>query len=128
QFTNGLIKTPSGGGAGSEALCIGNKKYSYTLDEKLQEDGSNRVLVADIDSSCQTDDPQLGPGSGTELLSPNMRLSELEVSQVAGTNLYNVRLAIKYGDDDLFDGAGNCISSRFGGSFCAQSSLDTTVQ
>lgn len=139
QFSGGSITalSPNVSDVKSEGFCVDNKRFSYRKDFKLVDtvpapQETNHALVVDSLSGCIGSEPQnlsTSPVLGNELLSPNMRLLELTAAPEPGTaDLYKVTVAIAYGDADLLDGSGNCISVRFGGSFCAVSRLSTTVK
>jgi prepilin-type N-terminal cleavage/methylation domain-containing protein len=145
QFTGGSIRKLSANN-GSQGFCVDNKQYSYLPNKKLVDgtptsDQTKHALV--VNGSCTTNNAQdLSAASvvGDELLSPNMRVLKLAICvpgdtdvancptpPPANSNLYQVNLIIGYGDGDLFS-AGACKSLSIGGSFCAVSSLSTTVQ
>lgn len=151
QFSGGDVSLPgtNGNDPASNGFCIDDKRFSFKKNLKLVDssptvDQTLHALVVDNLGGCTSDKAQnLSVASvlGKELLSPNMRIMQLTVCipgmvatadcpspSTANSNLYQVIVKIAYGDSDLFDGSGNCISARSGGSFCANSNLSTTVQ
>jgi prepilin-type N-terminal cleavage/methylation domain-containing protein len=125
QFNGGPVDaTPQAVTAGTTyGFCIGNQEYDFQLGYEVE--GSNTaspplksypanhgLVVTDNVVAC----PNLSNGptnsnlvgisslaSGSrELLTQNMRLSELSVTQSSpGSDLYNVIVQVTYGDDDL---------------------------
>lgn len=131
QFSGGEIRL-DGSGPPSDYFCIGNKRYSYVVDQKVE--GNKHALVVDEDTAC-TKGQNLNGGlsaSSKELLAPNMRLVRLELSKPpagAPDGVYELNLSVAYGDDDvLLPGFAGCPSVNLGGQFCAISHLSTTVQ
>jgi prepilin-type N-terminal cleavage/methylation domain-containing protein len=136
----------------SEGYCIDGKLISYLKNWKLVDGTPNQTptaeetryaLVTSRSPGCSdtTVAQNLKAGSvnstSKELLSPHMRISELTICKPgncgipANSNLYKITVKISYGDKDLFNpdpATGTCVSSRLGGSFCATSTLTTTVQ
>ena len=131
---------------GTYGYCIDNKLISFLPNWKLVDGARNMLaqetnhamVVSQAGGCSQTTQAQNlmvgGPGiSGDELLAPNMRVMGLTICKPgecglpANSQLYRITLKIGYGDRELFS-SGNCIGSRFGGSFCATSELATTVQ
>ena len=146
QFSGDDIRTiPSNNG--SNGFCVDSKQYSYRLDRKLVDtapntDQTRHALVVDSVSGCGATTAQNLANvnvNGNELLSPNMRLLQVLICIPGpvdatcpnrppdGSNLYQVSVTVAYGDGDLLS-AGKCNSIAIGGSFCAVSSLSTTVQ
>jgi prepilin-type N-terminal cleavage/methylation domain-containing protein len=141
QFNGGDIATTGSPSAGASAkFCIGGKRYSYQLGYKVTDashsTGNLRYhgIVVDDFSSCSTSASVQNMDSATvtgrELLSPNMRLATMSVTNVSG-DLYKIRVKVVYGDDDLLNNptASNatCKDIRFGTQFCAVSDITTTV-
>ncbi len=142
QFNGGTVNTttttPSPGTY--YAFCIGAQRYSYATGWEMASAYSAskhqipHVLVVDNYSGCNGSTPPAqslnGAVTGRELLSPNMRLARLQVTNV-GTNLYKVSVRVVYGDDDLLNGpttaTANCQSFSSGTQFCAYSDITTTV-
>lgn len=151
QFSGDQITSPIGtsGSGSSVGFCIGDQRYSYLLGWQLV-DGSvsvakhqtNHALVVDSPGNCSGFNAQNVQGasvSGTELLTPKMRIAKLSVTQVAGsTDLYKVNIRVVYGDDDLFlspSGQSPAATApdatckgNVGEQFCAVSELSTIVQ
>lgn len=151
QFSGDQVTSPIGtaGSGSSVGFCIGSQRYSYILGWQLV-DGSINVakhqtshsLVVDSPGNCgglNAQNVQGGSVSGTEMLTPNMRLSKLSVTPVAGSNsLYQIDVKVVYGDDDLLRSPSGTIpaatapdaicGSEAGSQFCAVSELSSTVQ
>src|SRR5690606_29967825 len=117
QFSGGSVSTIPDQGD-TKGYCIDNKRISYRLNKKLVPDTAvspqtKYALVVDNVPGCSAEHAQDLSGNtanGNELLSPNMRVTELSITALSN-NLYEIRLKIAYGDDDLFN-SGNCISAR----------------
>ena len=129
-------------------FCVGSKMYYYALDRQLKSGGSNEakkqkahVLWVD-DDDCIGAPPSVNEinnklnntnlSGGRELLSENMRITQLSIMPTTTTGLYTIKLAIAYGDDDLLEVSGDntrriCQSSKFGVELCATSELSATV-
>ena len=122
------------------SLCLGEVRYSYSLDRSL---GSNtayqlpHVLWKDHggNSACSPlDITSASLTGGEELLGDNMRVAVLDVPElVTGSKVWSVSLTIAYGDQaDLFVGGGTgdfkqCINKSSGGQFCAVSNINTNA-
>jgi hypothetical protein len=151
QFNGGQITSPIGtvGSGSSVGFCIGDSRYSYLLGWQLVSGTvnpalhqTNHVLVEDNPGTCSgldAQDMQDASVSGTELLSPNMRLSALSVTAVTGSNdLYKINVRVVYGADDLLYSPGGTVPAatapdatcklETGDQFCAVSNLSTIVQ
>ncbi len=127
------------------AVCVGYVRYSFVLNTQLTLSGplgagqARHVLWVDriLDTvPCQTAN-MVNPATdanrntsftGRELIGANMRLTNFDVAPPP-TSARPVRLFVKivYGDFDLSPG-NTCISSRFGGQFCATSEITTFVK
>jgi len=141
-----VIKTPPTG-----VVCIGTQRYTYKLDYELNgvpgspggtdNSPNHQVLWRDTMKSSGACQPVVGfgltanpadtltkPGSGVELLSRKMRLTDFDVK--TNNNSYTVMVTVAYGDDDLLQhiagGTTRCLGSQ-GGEYCAVSSLTQTV-
>jgi prepilin-type N-terminal cleavage/methylation domain-containing protein len=143
QFGGGTV-TPTSGGAATptapKVLCVGNQRFTYDLGWQVVDSAPNASkhqayhgLVQDNFSGCSGTTPQTISNegvSGRELLSPNMRLSKLNVVDL-GSNLYRIEVRIIYGDDDLLKAPGDpltsCINETSGTQFCTISELSTVV-
>jgi len=119
----------------SGVLCIGNSRYTFNTDQKL-EDSGNFVLIADKPSPCNTSagfiiGDACSPPGCRELLTPGMRLSKFEVVQdPTSSNMYRIIIGVISGETDLLtvDHLGCGASLQTGGQFCAASELTTFVQ
>lgn len=138
QFSGDTFKPPVAT-AGQYAFCIGNRRYTYwQTPQKIDPaTGKYHALVTDIPAGTCTATPvgnfNMATVTGaanttTELLSRNMRLTGLSVSQTG--NVYTINVGIAYGDDDLLGGTGfgTYCKSGAGSQYCAVSALYTTVQ
>lgn len=132
----------------SGQFCIGDTRYTYYLNRKVEASNPNGALRAETiapDASCSD------PGAGTnrrEILSNNMRLLRFRVEPdpTGQAQTWRVNIRVAYGDDDLLthydnngsplnastvdtdaDGA-NCKEGIAGSSFCSTSQLDTLVK
>ncbi|HZM64662.1 MAG TPA: prepilin-type N-terminal cleavage/methylation domain-containing protein [Candidatus Saccharimonadales bacterium] len=143
QFAGGAVEPTTAGAATPSApkvLCIGNQRFVYALGWQVTDGAPNSTkhqsfhgLVQDNVSSCgpSSTQPLDVPGVvGREMLSPGMRLSKLNVTDL-GANLYRVEVRIIYGDDDLLKDPNNpetsCINQTAGTQFCTISELSTVV-
>jgi prepilin-type N-terminal cleavage/methylation domain-containing protein len=143
QFEGGVVVPTTSGAAtptSPKVLCIGNKRFVYDIGWQLVENSPDatkhqayHTLVQDNFSGCSGTSTQplnVQTVTGRELLSPNMRLSKFNVTNL-GSNLYRVEVRVIYGDDDLLknpnDPDTTCINSTAGTQFCAISELNTVV-
>lgn len=143
QFGGGPVIPTSSGAATPSApkvLCVGNQRFTYDLGWQVVDSSPNSSehqtfhgLVQDNFSGCSATTTQpLNSQTvlGRELLSPNMRLSKLNVEEV-GDNLYKIEVRVIYGDDDLLktpnDPLSSCINETAGTQFCTISELSTVV-
>lgn len=128
-------------------VCIGNQAYDFQLGYELPNH-PHALTVATVPGCSPSTPPTFG---GTELLSPNMRLSRFDV-QPLGNDLWQVSVTVAYGDDDLLcntslpgndcqsnsnspllaeSGSGQEViacKGQTGSQFCGVSSLSTVVQ
>lgn len=143
QFGGGAV-TPTTAGAATptapKVFCVGNQRFTYDLGWQVVDTAPNASqhqgyhgLVQDSYSGCSSSSPQTisNPAVlGRELLSPNMRLSKLNVVDL-GANLYRIEVRVIYGDDDLLkapnDPLTTCINEKAGTQFCTISELSTVV-
>lgn len=124
----------------SYAFCVGNQQYSYTVGYQVSDSPSpskfqsyHGLVVNDV-AGCTSSTPaqnvRVSAVSGRELLAPNMRLANLQVTNV-GADLYRVSVRIVYGDDDILNNPtatnASCQGVRAGTQFCAISDLTTVV-
>jgi prepilin-type N-terminal cleavage/methylation domain-containing protein len=81
-------------------ICVGDTQIDYRVGAQLGTDSQYGVFVTTVDSSgeCKPFTASL-IGHGRELLSPNMRLTDLTVVQ--SNNLYEIKAGVAYGDLDL---------------------------
>jgi len=145
-------------------ICIGTVRYTYILNHILSNDSGDHVLWRDTtqnNSTCQPvdttfndftvnndtpSDDQTVPHTGSELMLPNMRLTQLCVGFNSISNTYTIRISAAYGGNladgtqDLvqFDGSTDgsdcandvgktsCLPTK-GDEYCATSSLVQTV-
>jgi len=121
---NGFSKLSLPSGGITKGYCIQGTQYSYILGRELQ-DQVPYVLVEKrgTGDNCtgQPQDLLSGSVSGSELLSPHMRLAKFTVINDADPNdaadgsnnplLYKINIKVVYGDDDLL-----CVSGVTDGS------------
>ena len=139
QFDGGLVTplpTNAAPTPGTQYyFCVNNQQFIYRTGYRLVTGapGPNQTNQAFIQrtiaGSCT---PPGGVITGRELLSPNMRLSNVQVSQIGTSNLYKVEVRIIYGDDTAINNptstTANCKGIRAGNQFCAFSDLTTVVE
>jgi prepilin-type N-terminal cleavage/methylation domain-containing protein len=142
QFSGGPVTNTQGGATPSspKAFCVGDTRFTYDTGWQL-EDGTPdntkhqalHTLVMDTFANCNQSTPQAldqQAVSGRELLSPHMRLANVQVSNV-GANLYKVTVRVVYGDDDLLNNPTGtdaaCKGISAGTQFCSVSELSTVV-
>lgn len=150
QFSGDAVTAPIGtaGSGDSEGICIGDQRYSYLPGWQLVDGAAdtahqqaNHALVMDQPGNCSGLDAQdlTGSPTGTELLSPKMRIAKLDVEQLGTSGMYKIDVRVVYGDADLLyspsgDAAGatasdaTCKYSISGSQFCAVSELSTVVE
>ena len=127
-------------------LCVGDKRYSFVVDRKLtgvtNETNKTTVHAVWVDDfpNCANRNPsplnlgQANPDgtNGRELLGENMRLANFNVGSVDGpARLWNVRIAVVYGDNDLIEyaeGTIKCLPGTAGTQYCATSQLNSMIQ
>ena len=143
QFGGGPVTPTTAGTATPSApkvLCVGNQRFTYDLGWQVVNSSPNVAnhqtyhgLVQDNFSGCSASTTQsLNTATvlGRELLSPNMRLSKLNVIDL-GSNLYRIEVRVIYGDDDLLKAPGDplttCKNETSGTQFCTISELSTVV-
>ena len=154
QFSGGAVTSPITANGSSKGFCIGGQRYSYLLGQELVDSGTlgtdqaHHVLVQDSpNGGCGGTNAQdvaslpvnLTANEGVELLSQHMRLAKLTVSQLSGTDLYQVEVRVAYGDNAfLYSPSGNalgpvapdatCHADWAGAQFCATAELSTVVE
>lgn len=143
QFGGGQVVPTTAGAAtptSPKVFCIGNQRFTYDIGWQVVDSSPNATrhqayhgLVQDNLSGCSSTSTQslnTQSVSGRELLSPNMRLSKLNVTDLGG-NLYRVEVRVIYGDDDLLEAPNNpltdCVDEQAGTQFCTISELNTVV-
>lgn len=147
QFTGGnVIDTPAGVTPGnSYDFCVNNQEFSYRPGYQLTDGtpGShqtNHAIVVRTVANCSGPSGQIMSGAvtGRELLSPNMRLSNMVVDSLGG-NLYKVQVRVVYGDSDLLRSPSSPASPNgdlatdascrgdAGRQFCAVADISTVV-
>lgn len=140
QFNGGNVTettaTPTAGS--SYAFCVGNQQYSYTVGYQLSDDPTSaqtyHALVSRSLAGCVSSSPAQNMRAqaitGRELLDPNMRLSNIQVTSLSPT-LYKVSVKVVHGEDDLLNNPNgpnaSCKAVRAGTQFCAISELTTIV-
>ncbi len=139
QFGGSNIVTPATPfGATPTTFCINNYRYTYVLDKMVvsappnstQHESYHALVVDNQPGNCGTAHDFSTPivANARELLSPNMRLAELDISQI-GSGLYSITIRVVAGGDDVLSSdRQSCTSDRSGSQFCAFSELTTTVQ
>lgn len=136
QFsTKSPILTATSGGR--QAYCIGSQEFVYVLGKALSDTldvtHTSVALYQLPNATPGTCDAGVALNGGQELLSPDMRLSNFQVSAVggAGNDLWKVQVTIAYGDDDLLKNpqstAPSCLDGA-GSQWCAVSAFNTVVQ
>lgn len=128
QFNGGDITTASGTQVGTPYyFCVGDKLFSFVLGVKLTS--ANHVLTENVVANCASSGSSM-INTGTELLSPNMRLLQFSVVNTSG-DLYTINLKVAYGDDDVLNNPtsanASCKGVRTGNQFCGISEIRTTV-
>ena len=119
-------------GSGKYKLCIGNVRFTYQIN-KQQGTDINHAVWKDK-GLCSAADINLDSTTlinGQDVLSKNMRLLSLVVTQVTGAQgLYRVEAKVAYGDDDLFDDPDHptvCKGNIAGGQWCSIVSYKTMI-
>ncbi len=136
QFSGGTIggTDPVEQAGIMKAFCVGNQQFSYRLGTQLVTGApgagqTNSVLRSNTVAGCNAGSTPLT--TGQELLSPNMRLSELTVSAIPGGLAYNIRVKIVYGDKNLLRNptlsTAVCQGNLKGSQFCSASDISTIV-
>lgn len=150
QFSGDEIVPTAAGGTSQPtgtnlAFCIGSKKYSYVLGRALhdgpKDDAAKRSPHVLIEERSSADCPSATPApynmasqaalgaNARELMSPNMRLTDLRVYEEG--DLYRITVRIISGDADVLtdpDAAdARCKGDRFTIQYCAVSELSTVV-
>jgi prepilin-type N-terminal cleavage/methylation domain-containing protein len=139
QFNGGTIAplpttTPLVAGS-TYYVCVNNQQFVYRAGYQLVSGSpgsgqTNKALIQrPIAGSCVA--PPVGY-TGRELLNPNMRISNLQISQVGTSNLYKVQVHVVYGDAAVLNNPTSmtptCKGIRAGNQFCSVSDLSTIVE
>ena len=122
QFSGGTVTDSDG-----DTVCLGNQQLSYRTGVQMVNGGQAVVRLNSL-AGCTNASPA-NFSSGTEFMSPKMRLASLSV-QSQGNNLYKVQVKVVYGADDLLNNPGNANASckpGAGSQFCSVSELTSTV-
>lgn len=150
QYNPSYVITPApvydnSSGVGHYAVCIGSVRYSYLLDYQLTDSAFDSTKKQSLYVLWRDATPLTGcvpvllnglAGSlsgGKELMSLHTRLRATNVFgagfnvSLVGSNLYNIDVAVIYGDNDVIKDADKCVSIRGGGAFCGLSELHTAV-
>ncbi len=145
QYNTGTVSTDSNtfNSVTVNAACIGTVRYSYLLGYELVDgDGSfsitnqqsPHVLWRDSTPStgCTPANVTGALSGGKELISLHTRLrvgNGLNITTAISNTgtLYNIDVAVIYGDKDVITAADKCVASRSGGAFCGLSELHTAV-
>lgn len=156
QFSGGDVQPNLTSNNGSDAFCIGNKRYSYIKGKQLTDETPLAVtqtkyaLVSEKLNDCAGGaardlsdaagmDACIAAKTCTELLRPMMRLSNISIAPTpaTSTDVYRVTIRIVYGDDDLLVNAvpvtpastdARCATGISGVQYCAQAELTTIVK
>lgn len=141
QFSGGEIQPTLTVTSNSHGFCIGNQRYSFVLGKQLTDDAAPtatqtyHALVMDKGASCagaSAQNVESATVAGTELLRPMMRLSNLAITPISGTDMFKIDIRIVYGDDDLLENPAapdaRCKVGISGSQYCAQVELTTTVK
>ncbi|HSW99824.1 MAG TPA: prepilin-type N-terminal cleavage/methylation domain-containing protein [Patescibacteria group bacterium] len=140
QFNGGAITpiptnaSPTAGG--TYYVCVNNQQFVYQPGFQLVSGSgglgthqTHQSLIQRTVSGCPV---PAGAVVGRELLSPSMRLSNLQVTQVGTSNLYRVQVRVVYGDDGVMNNptstTSSCKGIQAGNQFCSVSDLTTVVE
>lgn len=145
-------------GLSEQSYCIGTVRYSFVLGRMVGTgtdiDGTHQVphaLWRDTNTSggctpldLTQSDPTAAanvtqpgssaPGSGTDMISGNYRLTALSITPfnpITNTSPFTVSIGVAYGNIDLLNGAvglGVSCKGGTGDKFCSTANLTTTVQ
>lgn len=129
--------TPSTGsavvsGKAVQVICVGNVRYTYVVNNKINTNGYKHVLWRDTPAggcsvAAGADLTLSTPSDGDELISPSARLTKLNFPPMT-SGLQKLQLGIAYGDDDLLTTT-DPVQCKGGSAtqFCATSDLSTVV-
>ena len=116
--------------------CISGRRYLYRLGQQQPDDIPNALVRASSCSEGVPSDLSIEGGSpegGTELLGDNMRITDFTVNQGASNRVFYIEITVAHGDDDVFtedtldSSRPECKPSRTDSTFCAVSTISTTV-
>jgi prepilin-type N-terminal cleavage/methylation domain-containing protein len=132
------------GTSSTSYICIGHRRYSYAIDRQVKSSPAARTkeqrnaLWQDQPATCNgaADLTVASPSvDGKSLLGENMRLYDFGVKLVDPVQrIYEVRVGIAYGDDDLLNvkttdaSQLTCEGAFVGVEFCATTNFLVTVQ
>lgn len=119
---------------GLYVLCVGSERYTF----KIGAQQGSGMHAAWKDTVATSNDCQNGPDvdlsnpatSGRDMLSDNMRIQNIEVAEVlpGAPGLWNIKVTVIYGDDDLIDTAtGLCKGQIAGSQWCSRVTYETKV-
>lgn len=116
-----------------KAHCVGDKRFTYFVDNVVSNSPEKHALVVDTVAGCNgATQPQdiKSPGiAGTELLGENMRLKSFAVTALdADAGLWKIDITVAYDKIGELRADGTCPPIDFGGQFCAVSTLSATIQ
>lgn len=133
--------------SGKDGFCIDNKLFSYVTGQQVEtspvsakHQGYHGLVVDSSGGTCSSASAALlsvpnsaalpKPATQRELLSDHMRIGQLSVTSPT-PGLYEVKLRVIYGDDDLLSSTAWATArckGNTGSQFCSVSELTTTVQ
>lgn len=95
--------TYDGSQAASGYICVGATRIDYNLGHQLNKGPAPDYGVLVSADNCSHAYPPLAGSQPKEYLGPNMRVTNINVTQVSGAtnNLYKISVGVAYGDDDL---------------------------
>ncbi len=140
QFSSGVVSAASSGQ--TQSICIGQTRYTFIINKQVKQGdpGTLHALWQDKISgagSCGDSQPNLadenpGGDQGKELLETGMRLKSLSVTDTGRNEIYNINVAVMYGDDDLINFTNpttpkDCKGDITGSQWCALSELTTQI-
>ena len=116
-------------------VCVNSQQFVYWPGYQLVSGvpgagQTNKAFIQrTVSGSCPAPTP---PVTGRELLSPNMRISNLQVSQIGTSNLYKVEVRVVYGDQGVLNSptstTASCKGIQAGNQFCSVTDLTTVVE
>lgn len=120
-----------GGPAGSSAWCIANTRYAFMPGQQLGTGGTaTPAVLLRADGCATTDSPWDRDANETELIGEGMRLSAFEITSDAQQKVYQIRIKVASGTDDLLSDpmTANAVCRNLTGQqFCAVSEFTMTV-